>query len=233
MDMGDNGNIISMVIGAGVVVRLVLLCLVIFSLACWAVIFAKLASFRRARRLNKDFLNRFWGSSSLGALRREVSGFSGAPMAGVFLQGHDELRRLKECAAGASMQVWLETLERSLEKGIREEMARLERMVPFLATTGNSAPFIGLFGTVWGIMSSFHKIGLQGSASLATVAPGISEALVATAAGLAAAIPGVMAFNALTTSLGRMEDELKGFATDFLNTVERRLAVNPSGRGDS
>ena len=108
----------------------------------------------------------------------------------------------------------------------------LERTVPLLATIGNAAPFIGLFGTVWGIMGSFHNIGLQGSASLATVAPGISEALVATAAGLAAAIPAVMAFNSFMSALGNMESTLKGFAADFLNTVERQLIRGAAPAGD-
>jgi biopolymer transport protein TolQ len=102
-------------------------------------------------------------------------------------------------------------------------LAALERTLSVLATTGNAAPFIGLFGTVWGIMRSFHDIGLTGSASLATVAPGISEALVATAAGLAAAIPAVIAFNSFMSRLSRMETALQGFAADFLNTVERQL----------
>jgi biopolymer transport protein TolQ len=126
--------------------------------------------------------------------------------------------------------VWLETLERSLNKGIQEELAAMERTLPFLATTGNAAPFIGLFGTVWGIMRSFHSIGLKGSASLATVAPGISEALVATAAGLAAAIPAVIAFNGFMSWMGRLEIQLRGFSNDFLNTVERQLL---HGKGTS
>lgn len=148
-------------------------------------------------------------------------------MAGVFLEGYKELKRLQKCPkpsdTAIGLRVWLETLERSLNKGIQEELAAMERTLPFLATTGNAAPFIGLFGTVWGIMRSFHSIGLKGSASLATVAPGISEALVATAAGLAAAIPAVIAFNGFMSWMGQMEIQLQGFSNDFLNTVERQL----------
>ena len=118
-----------------------------------------------------------------------------------------------------------ENVKRALRRATNAEMARMAQMVPFLATTGNTAPFIGLFGTVWGIMNSFHGIGLTGSASLAVVAPGISEALVATAAGLAAAIPAVIAFNHFSNRIGILETELYNFSADFLNIVERDILI--------
>jgi len=191
------------------------------------VILAKIRRFRQARLGNEDFERLFWESPSLTQAHSYAKTMLEIPMAGVFLEGYKELKRLQKCPntldTDLSLRVWLETLERSLNKGIQEELAAMERTLPFLATTGNAAPFIGLFGTVWGIMSSFHSIGLKGSASLATVAPGISEALVATAAGLAAAIPAVIAFNGFMSWMGQMEIQLKGFSNDFLNTVERQL----------
>jgi biopolymer transport protein TolQ len=117
----------------------------------------------------------------------------------------------------------IENVKRTLRRAINTEMTRLTQMVPFLATTGNTTPFIGLFGTVWGIMHSFRSIGLKGSANLAVVAPGISEALIATAAGLAVAIPAVIAFNYFNQKIRVIESELQSFSADFLNIVERDI----------
>jgi biopolymer transport protein TolQ len=221
------GNLWTMVFEASPMVQFVLLTLVLFSVACWTVILVKARRFRQASRDNEAFEELFWESPTLVQAHEHAQEMEMAPMAGVFLEGYEELRRLRQGKlvgdADLRVRVHLETLERSLQKGIRHEMAALEQTVSFLATTGNAAPFIGLFGTVWGIMNSFRHIGLQGSASLATVAPGISEALVATAAGLAAAIPAVIAFNAFMSRLSSMEGELQAFANDFLNTVERQL----------
>ena len=122
-----------------------------------------------------------------------------------------------------SMFSGTDNVKRSLRRAINTEMTKMTQMVPFLATTGNTAPFIGLFGTVWGIMNSFHGIGLKGSASLAVVAPGISEALIATAAGLAVAIPAVIAFNYFTQKIRIMQSELQSFSADFLNIIERDI----------
>jgi biopolymer transport protein TolQ len=116
-----------------------------------------------------------------------------------------------------------ENINRSLRRAINSEMTRLTQMVPFLATTGNTTPFIGLFGTVWGIMNSFHNIGMRGSANLAVVAPGISEALIATAAGLAVAIPAVIAYNYFNQKILTIETELQSFSADFLNIIERDI----------
>jgi biopolymer transport protein TolQ len=117
----------------------------------------------------------------------------------------------------------MDNIKRALRRAITTEMTRMTQMVPFLATTGNTAPFIGLFGTVWGIMNSFVGIGKMGSANLAVVAPGISEALVATAAGLAAAIPAVIAFNFFMSKIRVVESELQNFSADFLNIIERDI----------
>ncbi len=232
--MEVNTNVWTMVIDAGPMVKLVLTILVVFSILCWTVILAKIKRFRQARVGSEDFERLFWESSNLTQAYNHAKLMPETPMAGVFLEGYKELKRLQKCPGAqdtaVGLRVWLETLERSLNKGIQKELAAMERTLPFLATTGNAAPFIGLFGTVWGIMRSFHSIGLMGSASLATVAPGISEALIATAAGLAAAIPAVIAFNGFMSWMGRLEIQLQGFSNDFLNTVERQLL---HGKGTS
>ncbi len=230
-------SIWSMLFHAGPVVQFVLISLLIFSVICWTIIAVKVRRFRQASSANLDFEERFWEGGSLQRVYRTALRMPEAPMSGVFLQGYQELKQLmEECGTSPEIRTvnsWLQIIERGLNKGIQEELAMLERTIPLLATIGNAAPFIGLFGTVWGIMGSFHNIGLKGSASLATVAPGISEALVATAAGLAAAIPAVMAFNSFMSSLSNMEGVLKGFAADFLNTVERQLVRNISEKGPS
>jgi biopolymer transport protein TolQ len=227
MQVENTAGIWTMVVSAGPLVQLVLLILTTFSLLCWTVILTKARRFRQADLGNGDFEEVFWESEILSQVQSHAGRIPESPMAGVFLTGYQELVRLQKSSQTRSVtpntRVWLDILERSLQKGIREELAALERTLSVLATTGNAAPFIGLFGTVWGIMRSFHDIGLTGSASLATVAPGISEALVATAAGLAAAIPAVIAFNSFMSRLSRMETALQGFAADFLNTVERQL----------
>ncbi|MEF3168329.1 MAG: MotA/TolQ/ExbB proton channel family protein [Deltaproteobacteria bacterium] len=219
-----------MIMGSGPMVQFVLFTLIFFSVLCWTIVIAKAIRFRQARGGNAAFLDAFSEGESLGRCGKTARNLPESPMAQVYLAGFEELRRLQEGSKSRPLEpgVWLAILERSLRKGIQEEVASLERRLPILATIGNSAPFIGLFGTVWGIMRSFSEIGLQGSASLATVAPGISEALIATATGLAAAIPSVIAYNFFMSALSRMETELQGFAGDFMNLVERRLAPSKS-----
>jgi len=220
-------SIWAMLFHAGPVVQIVLVTLLVFSVICWTIIVVKVRRFRQASAANVEFEESFWDGGSLKRVYRVALRMPEAPMSGVFMQGYQELRQLmEECGPAVTRRTlnsWLQVIERGLGKGIQEELAMLERTVPLLATIGNAAPFIGLFGTVWGIMGSFHNIGMKGSASLATVAPGISEALIATAAGLAAAIPAVMAFNSFMSALGNMEGILNGFSADFLNTVERQL----------
>jgi len=126
----------------------------------------------------------------------------------------------------------MENIKRTLRRSVSAELTGLNKAVPFLATTGNTTPFIGLFGTVWGIMNSFRSIGLKGSATLAAVAPGISEALIATAAGLAAAIPAVVAYNYFASKIQVMESEMHNFSADFLNLVERELIISQGSEND-
>jgi biopolymer transport protein TolQ len=228
---GNPGSgVIDMVLGAGTVVKLVILVLIVLSIACWTVIFFKHRLFKKASKESSRFLSLFWNSKSLATVFRESKKMQNSHLSELFRVGYMELVRLTksmedekaESAGGRQAQmVWLDNMERALRSAINGEVQRLEKSLSLLATTGNSAPFIGLFGTVWGIMVAFQGIGLKGSATLAVVAPGISEALIATAAGLAAAIPAVVAYNHFTNKVRNLETEMTNFANDFLNIVRR------------
>jgi len=222
-----------MVLNAGLMVQLVMVLLLMFSVVCWAIIIFKALQLGRARRESYLFLNQFWKSRSLAGIYNEAGRFESSPVAQIFRVGYQELTRLRksrsETRGGSGSEPppleiqGMENVERALRRAIMAESTRLSRALTFLATTANTTPFIGLFGTVWGIMGSFHEIGLTGAANLATVAPGISEALVATAAGLAAAIPAVVAFNQFTSRVRVLETEMTNFVSDFLNILERDL----------
>jgi len=233
MFMGET-DIINMVRNAGLMVQLVLLVLLFFSITSWTIILIKYRYVRRAYRESAFFTDIFWESRDLAVAFKEAKELHGSPVARIFRIGYVELKKTKDAetaSPGDTNQngVTLKTklgaanVERSLNRAINTEVTRLAQMVPFLATTGNTTPFIGLFGTVWGIMNSFHGIGVRGSASLAVVAPGISEALVATAAGLAVAIPAVIAFNYFMQKIKIIESEMQSFSADFLNIIERDI----------
>jgi biopolymer transport protein TolQ len=188
--------------------------------------------FKRVNKESTRFLTLFWNSKNLGTVFRESNKMRESYLAEIFKVGYTELGRLTKSGesdkGGNSEDVelqleWIDNIERALRSAVNGEVQRFEKALTLLATTGNAAPFIGLFGTVWGIMASFQGIGLKGSATLAVVAPGISEALVATAAGLAAAIPAVIAYNHFATKIRIFETEMVNFANDFLNIVKRDL----------
>ncbi len=222
------GGIWSMILDAGPIVQLVLIILLFFSLICWTIIFWKISRFRKISKLDEEFEQEFHSSMKITDVYPAArSDFRLSCIAQVFLHGYRELLKLREGNIAGDLNFILKThveiLTRALKKGIEKEISELNTALSFLATTGNVAPFIGLFGTVWGIMDSFRHIGLQGSASLATVAPGISEALIATAAGLATAIPAVIAYNLFTSWVNHEESRLQVFSDEFLNRVERQL----------
>ena len=196
-------DIIQVLSNAGLVVRFVLLLLLFFSVTSWAIIIIKWRYIRRAYIESNRFIEYFWKSRDLAGAYRQAKQLAGCPVARIFRIGYVELKKVSQTGRSStddpeSMRGRFsggENVKRALRRAINTETTRMTQMVPFLATTGNTTPFIGLFGTVWGIINSFHGIGQSGSASLAVVAPGISEALIATAAGLAVAIPAVIAFN--------------------------------------
>ncbi len=222
-----------MIMHAGPMGKMVMLTLLLFSLASWSIIFMKSRMFKKAINETSDFLDAFWSSKTLKDANDAAAQYPLSPEAAVFQAGFSELQKINQIRsrsddnkAGEPLEMQLATmdnLKRSIRKAESLEISELGKSLSFLATTGSATPFIGLFGTVWGIMASFHDIGMRGSASLAVVAPGISEALVATAAGLAVAIPAVIAYNFFANQLGEIESEMQNFSTDFLNLVERDL----------
>lgn len=222
-----------MIFHAGPVGQFVMLTLLLFSIVSWSIVFMKSRLFRKVKIDSEDFLETFWSSSNLSAAHKSAQEFEYSPEAAVFAAGYSELQKINkmrnrkegyEAPESLDMQLaTMDNLKRSMRKAHLQHIGQLGSSLPFLATTGSATPFIGLFGTVWGIMASFHDIGQRGSASLAVVAPGISEALVATAAGLAVAIPAVIAYNHFSNKLDGVDSEIDHFSTDFLNLVERDL----------
>jgi biopolymer transport protein TolQ len=233
-----------LVLDASPMVKMVMLLLVVMSLACWFIIGGKLVQLARAAGQSRQFLDVFWDRSQGGgwsterleAIYGRAKLLDASPLARVFHAGFVELARLSG-AGGADRTVPhgyaaapslpqaddLDNVERALKRAATNEITALENLLPFLATTGSVAPFVGLFGTVWGVMNSFIGIGNLGNASLAVVAPGIAEALIATAIGLAAAIPAVMAYNYFVRRIRVLESEMDAFASDYLNIVKRHF----------
>jgi biopolymer transport protein TolQ len=209
-----------LILDAGLVVKAVLALLIVMSVASWAIILFKARELGRAEADTEAFLESYV-ERPLDAAYGDAKQFDGSPVASLFQAGYRELSRLKRAAVGVIEKEQIEEIIDRLSWVEAEEQHRLGRGLPFLATTGSSAPFIGLFGTVVGIMNSFHHIGITGSASLAVVAPGIAEALVATAVGLFAAIPAVIGYNYINARAGRTLDRLDAFRIDFANALRR------------
>jgi biopolymer transport protein TolQ len=198
----------------------VLLILLAFSVVSWAIIFAKWNSFRKARLSSAQFLRAFRKANGLEQVALATEQFRASPLAGVFEFGYEEIERQVKTRGTLANKL---ALERALQLGISEELARQERHMNWLATTASVSPFIGLFGTVLGIIDAFHALGQAGSTSLRAVAPGISEALVATAAGLAAAIPAAIFYNHFGHVIREFAARMEDFALEFLNVAERQF----------
>jgi len=208
------------------IVKLVMLILVLLSFWCWAVIFDKAFRLRRLSSRAKSFEDSFWSGGSLDDLYDRIGNKPGDPMAAVFAAAMREWRRSasRGLVATQTMRTSLQDrIERVMQVALGREMERLEKYMSFLASVGSTAPFIGLFGTVWGIMNSFQSIAASKNTSLAVVAPGIAEALFATALGLVAAIPAVIAYNKLSTELARYAGRLDAFADEFSAILSRQL----------
>jgi len=225
-----HGNVLDMILDSGPMVQFVLLLLLFFSVVSWAIILMKYRVIKKSRRENDMFLDRYMKINKLSEVFPESKKFRYSQLAEVFRAGYTELVKIagirREVLSDADSEVSLEmrgldNVERALNRACDSETTKLESSLGFLATTGSSCPFIGLFGTVWGIMNAFKGIGVKGSATLAVVAPGISEALIATAAGLAAAIPAVIFYNYYTNQVKTMTVETDSFSSEFLNIVER------------
>ncbi len=228
-----NGGVAELILSAGPVAKVVLSILALFSIICWALIVEKWWEFRRVRRDSQRFLRMFREARRFSMVYATAKKHRESPLAQVYLAAGQEVasmcggvefvdRVLEESEDGLGPDR-LDSISRATRRVAAAEIARMERYLPFLATTASSAPFIGLFGTVWGIMTSFQSIGAQGSANLAVVAPGISEALIATAAGLGAAIPAVMGYNFYVNRVKHWAVEMDGFSLELLNVFGRSL----------
>ena len=216
---------------ASFVVQITILILLSLSVLSWAIGWSKYKQFKTLKTANADFDRLFWSSSSLDDLFNRVDSFNNSSHSRIFKAAYTEMKKIAESPMTSKSATpsdipqlsGIENLERSLRKSSENEISDMENRLTVLATTGSTGPFIGLFGTVWGIMNSFHQIGVTGSASLAAVAPGISEALITTAIGLAAAIPAVVIYNNCVAVIRREEISLNNFSTDFLNIVKRNF----------
>lgn len=214
-------EIVHLVSESGPVAKIVLVILVFFSLFSWAIILQKWALVNRARAQSGRFVRAFRKANRLQDISAVVEQFKPSPLVAVFEGGYQELRRQGGMLRSTT------AVERALQIASSEELTRLESRMTWLATTGSTAPFIGLFGTVWGIIDAFHGLGTEGAATLRAVAPGISEALIATAFGLFAAIPAVVAYNYFTQVMREFGARMDDFSLEFLNTVEREAATKP------
>ncbi len=228
LGMATDMSIIGLVSQADIIVKIVLVVLILASIWCWAIIIDKTRRFRRLREQADRFEEAFWSGGPLEELYERVGGAPDHPLAMLFAVAMREWTLSTQRARSAEDQFQSSTLQARIERvmsvALTREMEGLEKHMGFLATVGSTAPFIGLFGTVWGIMNSFQSIALTKNTSLAVVAPGIAEALLATALGLIAAIPAVVAYNKLSNDLGRYAGRLETFAGEFIALLSRQLS---------
>lgn len=232
-ELTSNTDIVHLIAQASPLIWAVLLILLLFSAVSWGIIFYKLWVFRRAERQTETFLNVFRKSSKFSEVQAVCPTLSESPLVGLFQSGYAELNaQLRSgqsdgpkpaAAAGRPTLKSLDAVDRALMRATTAELSKFEHNLPFLATTASITPFIGLFGTVWGIMMSFQGIAAAGSSSLGVVAPGIAEALIATAAGLFAAIPAVYFYNHFTSKTKTFAAEMDDFSLEFLNISERNF----------
>jgi biopolymer transport protein TolQ len=236
MGSGFRGSVVDLVLYSGPVVKIVLVILLFFSILSWAIIFSKLRLIKRADKESRTFLRIFWEGKQLSSIFVDSKKLRNSPTAEVFRAGYVELNKLSQVQSNpdnprkvsdpATQNIELsgvDNISRSMRQASTSELTKLERGLGFLATTGSTTPFIGLFGTVWGIMDAFRGIGIRGSATLAVVAPGISEALITTAAGLAAAIPAVVAYNYYVNRIKVLSGEMENFSAELLNIIKRHF----------
>lgn len=226
-------GILDGVLGAGPVVQLLLILMFALSVFSWAIILRKRRQLAQMQTANEVFVDNFWKSPSLEEMGTKAKNYHHSNVANVFIAAYQELQRIAEKTLGTrsgdvgsndeTRLTGLDNLERTIRKASDAEIAKAEANLSFLATVGSTAPFIGLLGTVVGIMTSFQHIASSGSASLAVVAPGISEALFATAVGLFAALPAVAAYNYFVGRVRKIEMEVSSFGSDFLNVAKRNF----------
>ncbi len=222
-----NLSISHLILEASFVVQLVMLILLLASIASWAIIFKKVRQFKQAEAGAKDFEDTFWAGGNIPQLyaRTEQPDLESGGMVRVFRAGYREVARMRKQLA--QTEPTIEAAQRAMRVALNREMDRIEAMVPVLATIGSTSPYIGLFGTVWGIMNSFIALGAMQQATLATVAPGIAEALIATALGLFAAIPAVIGYNRFSHQAEQLTNRYEMFTEEFTSLLQHQL----QGRG--
>lgn len=221
--MNPESSLIALILNASLVVQAVLLLLIAASILSWAIILDRAWTLGRARKLAIRFEERFWSGEDLASLYKELSQDRRGPqgLAAIFRAGFKDFVRLRKVEENDFLTV-LQGTERAMRVALSREMDRLEAHLPLLATIGSVSPYVGLFGTVWGIMHSFQAIGRLEQATLAAVAPGIAEALVATAIGLFAAIPAVVAYNRYADQIERLNNRYEAFVEEFTNLLQRQ-----------
>lgn len=226
--MNADMSITSLILQASLIVQLVMAGLVAMSLASWTVIFGKLFGLKRVRNANEDFEREFWSGKSLTEMQQAVNNKADtAPLERIFASGMREFLKLREKRMDAGVQ--LDGARRAMRASYQRELDVVESKLSFLATVGSVSPYIGLFGTVWGIMHAFVGLSNMQQVTLATVAPGIAEALVATAIGLFAAIPAVVAYNRFARDIDRIAIQFESFIEEFSNILQRNAGTPPSG----
>lgn len=221
--MSSDLSFISLIRDASPVVQVVMGILILASIVSWAFIFSKYREITRAEETSAEFEERFWSGIDLADLYRQLAReeYETEGLENIFMAGFKEFARLQQ-EPNIGPDAVMVGAQRVMRVSLNRELERLDERLPFLATVGSTSPYVGLFGTVWGIMNSFRSLGAAKQATLAMVAPGISEALVATAMGLFAAIPAVMAYNRYSTEIGRLASRYEAFAEEFLSLLHRK-----------
>jgi len=229
-DAGQQQGILDLVRGSSLIVQGVLYLLILFSVVSWGIIFYKYRQVRTAKNESERFVEIFWESRNLASIHDASRELRSSPVAQVFRAGYEELLRVsrskKESSHGEGLTTELggvDNVTRAMKRATSVEITKLEKSLTFLATTASTTPFIGLFGTVWGIMNAFRGLSVTHSSSIQAVAPGIAEALIATAAGLAAAIPALMAYNHFVQKIKVLTADMDNFSHEFLNIAERHF----------
>ena len=221
-------GILDLVTGAGPVVQIVLYLLILFSVVSWGVILFKFRHVREAKKQSARFIEIFWESRNLASIHEASQELEASPVAHVFIAGYEELLRVSRRNAAETEGLTtdlsgVDNVARAMKRAANVELTKLEQTLTFLATTSGSTPFIGLFGTVWGIMNAFRGLSVTRSSTIQAVAPGIAEALIATAGGLVAAIPALIAYNHFLQQIRVLTADMENFTQEFLNIAERHF----------
>jgi len=223
---GSSINLLEAILSAHIIVQLTFLILIVMSVISWAIIFQKAMTFKKVKQANSHLENIFTTAKSFEEIYSTARVYEDSPLSQVFINAYNEMKKSAEqntTNEASDTLGEIDNVERALQKSIDNEISHLETGLGFLATTGNSCPFIGLFGTVFGIMNAFNNIAIMGSASLHVVAPGIAEALLATGVGLFAAIPASIFFNSFLNQIKKQELICNNFSTDFINIAKRNF----------